>query len=310
MLSLEGTKIIIAGGDKREIQLFFALRQFGANVKLSGFDLYKTSDPQINSELIKEMDMCNEFAKGQVFIFPLAGVNDKGMVFTPYSSSNLLLNDNLISSLPIGSLLLSGEIASQIREKLEDKVRLVETTNLDEIAILNAIPTAEGSIQYAMENIDITIHDSESFVLGFGHCGSALVRTLQGLGARVTVVARRLGTRIAVEAIGCRAFSFTEMERHIHRAEIIFNTVPAEVLNAQVLRKVKRGCLILDIASFPGGTDFTVAKELGLKANLLPSIPGKVAPKTAGKILGRIYPSLIINHLELKEGEDSSVGRD
>lgn len=39
-------------------------------------------------------------------------------------------------------------------------------------------------------------------------------------------------------------------------ADIVFNTVPAMVLNAQLLVKMKKNSLIIDLASAPGGTDF------------------------------------------------------
>ena len=43
--------------------------------------------------------------------------------------------------------------------------------------------------------------------------------------------------------------------------------------------------MIIDIASSPYGTDFAAANNLGIKAMQCPSLPGKVAPKTAGKII-------------------------
>ena len=59
-----------------------------------------------------------------------------------------------------------------------------------EIAILNSVPTAEGAIQVAMENTEITIHNSRCLVMGFGRCGTTLARSLLALGARVTVCSR------------------------------------------------------------------------------------------------------------------------
>src|SRR5690606_6069962 len=58
-------------------------------------------------------------------------------------------------------------------------------------AVLNSIPSAEGAIQRAMENTDITIHGSQSLVLGYGRLGKTLARMLKGIGANVTVAARK-----------------------------------------------------------------------------------------------------------------------
>ena len=64
--------------------------------------------------------------------------------------------------------------------------------------------------------------------------------------------------------------------------DLIVNTVPARVLNRPELEDVKEDCLILDLASKPGGVDLGAAGELGLTVIWALSLPGKVAPVTAG----------------------------
>jgi dipicolinate synthase subunit A len=51
------------------------------------------------------------------------------------------------------------------------------------------------------------------------------------------------------------------------------------------LKTMPRSCVIIDIASKPGGTDFRYAERRGMTAILAPSLPGLVAPKTAGRII-------------------------
>ena len=51
--------------------------------------------------------------------------------------------------------------------------------------------------------------------------------------------------------------------------------------------------LIIDLASKPGGTDFRYAEKRGIKALLAPSLPGIVAPKTAGNILANVLSQLL-----------------
>lgn len=43
------------------------------------------------------------------------------------------------------------------------------------------------------------------------------------------------------------------------------------------------GCLVIDLASKPGGVDLEAAARLGVKVIWALSLPGKVAPVTAGK---------------------------
>ena len=65
----------------------------------------------------------------------------------------------------------------------------------EELAVANAVPTAEGAVQIAMEQLPITIHGARVLVVGFGRVGRALAQRLAALGAKVTVAARRYESR-------------------------------------------------------------------------------------------------------------------
>ena len=67
--------------------------------------------------------------------------------------------------------------------------------------------------------------------------------------------------------------------------DLVINTVPAQILGRAQLEDLKRGCLILDLASKPGGVDFDAAARLGVKVIWALSLPGKVAPVTAGQCI-------------------------
>ena len=54
------------------------------------------------------------------------------------------------------------------------------------------------------------------------------------------------------------------------------------ILDREVLRHAGPGCLVIDLASRPGGVDFEAAKELGVRVIWALGLPGKVAPVTAG----------------------------
>lgn len=149
----------------------------------------------------------------------------------------------------------------------------------------------------AMEATKITIHGSQSFVLGLGRCGWTLSRMLQGIGAHVTGVARKPSDLARAVEMGLHTVHFMDLEDEIGRAEVIFNTVPHQILDRMMLEKVARDAVIVDLASIPGGTDFEYAQMLGIKAQLAPGLPGIIAPKTAGRILAEIYPAVIQEHL-------------
>ena len=59
--------------------------------------------------------------------------------------------------------------------------------------------------------------------------------------------------------------------------DLVVNTVPVRVLREAELADLKPGCLVIDLASKPGGVDFDAAARLGVKAFWALSLPGKVA---------------------------------
>jgi dipicolinate synthase subunit A len=66
------------------------------------------------------------------------------------------------------------------------------------------------------------------------------------------------------------------------------------VLDRGILEKVKKDCLVIDLASKPGGVDFNAAGELGVKTLWLLSLPGKVAPVTSGLIVKNTVQNLLL----------------
>ena len=104
--------------------------------------------------------------------------------------------------------------------------------------------------------------------MGFGRVGRTLARMLQGLGAVTTVCARKPADLARIAEMGFNGVAFTEIAPLIGKAEIIFNTIPAMILDQGMLKYCNKGALIIDLASAPGGTDFQAAEELGIKAIL------------------------------------------
>jgi polyribonucleotide nucleotidyltransferase len=77
----------------------------------------------------------------------------------------------------------------------------------------------------------------------------------------------------------------SQLEDIACEADLVFNTVPAVILDEGILSKLSRDCLVIDLASKPGGVDFNTARDLGIKTIWALSLPGKVAPITAGEAI-------------------------
>ncbi len=290
---LKGVKVAVLGGDAREIELVSTLSRLGAHVRVVGLPV-KHDPPHV----ILYQSLEEALADVKAVILPIPGILESGNLYCVYEERPFLLSETLLVKLPPETPVFCGYAREKLKEIVQrSSVKLITLLDLDEVAILNSIPSAEGAIQMAMENTAITIHNSNSFVLGFGRTGASIARLLKGMGAKVTVVARKAADRARVYEMGMNSITYEELQEQIGQAEIIFNTVPTMVLSSCMLSKAREDAVIIDVASPPGGTDFEAAQRLGIKALLAPGLPGKVAPKTAGQILSKVIPTLLANEL-------------
>ncbi|MGI9860346.1 dipicolinate synthase subunit DpsA [Moorella naiadis] len=291
---LTGIRVALLGGDAREAILLEELLRQGALVQVAGVPVLPAREGYTWYD-----DPLAAVRGAQVFILPVPGVNSEGRIYAPQSEQPLYLNQELAAAIPGGTPVLVGVARPFLQEMAATRGwRLVETADMDEMAILNSIPTAEGALMLAMQELPITLHGSQAFVLGLGRTGFTLARLLAGVGALVTVVDRGAADRARALVEGWRVVAFTDLAGVIGQAQVIFNTVPDLVLTAALLAATSPEVLIIDLASAPGGTDFEAAMTLQRRAMLAPGLPGKVAPRTAGLILARIYPTLILDCLE------------
>lgn len=279
---LTGRRFIFVGGDLRQLEVIQQVVNNDATVTLVGFELCnRTFTDTTHADLTVET-----FAGADALVLPVAGMAEDGSVQTRFSREPLILNEHHFAALKPGAKVFTG-IARNRLESIcsEYGLCLVKLMEQDEVAILNSIPTAEGAIALAMEKTEVTIHDSNVVVLGFGRCGKTLSRTLHALGAHVRVVAKPLPELARIREMGMQDFPFERLLEAVQDADIVFNTIPALVLPAAILKEMRLDAVIIDIASAPGGTDFRYAERRGMTAILAPSLPGIVAPKTAGKII-------------------------
>jgi len=290
---LSGVKIAVLGGDDRELILISELVKMGATLAVAGFPRDKIVQGAFAVNSVETA--CKE---AEVIILPLPGTDTEGRIRAVYAEESLFLTEKAVASFAENALVIIGSARQYLKDWAEKyKFTLLETVELDQIAIPNSIPTAEGAIQIAMENSRITIHGSKSCIIGFGRVALTLARTLKALGAYVYVVARNRGQLARAAEMGCIKAGYHELPGILNEMDFVFNTVPAMILNKELLKHANQELIIIDLASQPGGTDFEAANRYGIKAILAPGLPGKVAPISAGQILADVIPDLIIDEL-------------
>lgn len=285
-------KLGFVGGDLRQIRVINGLAKSGIEVIVFGFDAKEAE--KIESIAKRSSTLQDLVKNAKTIVLPLPYSVDGENVNAPFLSEKIRVSE-VVRSMPKGGTILAGKADERLRTMADIcGVRVVDYFCREELAVRNAVPTAEGAIQLAMENTPHTLHGSECLIIGNGRIGKLLAKMLGGIGAFVTVAARKKKDLAQIVAFGAEAVPMWELHDYIGKFDIIFNTAPALVLDEGLLERVRKHCLILDLASKPGGVDFSAAERLGVSAIPALSLPGKVAPDTAGDIIR----DTILNMLE------------
>jgi len=239
---------------------------------------------------LKEGNKISDYIDGDYIIAPIPFSRDGEKVNGEILTLNEILNLPNIQD----KVIFSGAISNNIKARLkESNVKYYDLMELDEVAILNAIPTAEGAISTAMEMTDFTLCESNILVMGFGRIGKILSKMLHGIGANVYVEARKEKDLAMVRAMGYTPVNLDDLDKYLNKFDIIFNTIPTTILDKDKLDIVNKNCSIIDLASSPGGIDFEYAKVIGINVVWALALPGKVAPLSSAMYVKEAIDKII-----------------
>lgn len=269
------TKFSIIGGDYRYKLLKDLLVNDGYNVSIFG---------NIYSESIDSIDSC--IINSRAVIAPIPIIKDERYI--NMSENFKITVDDLLNTMSSNNvnILIGGVISDKFKDiSSAYGIKSVDIFSLEEVAINNAIPTAEGALMTAIQESDRVLFKSKVLVLGFGRCGKVLSNILKGVGANVYVTYRKKSDEAYINSINCTPVNIKEYDSSVSQYDFIFNTVPAPILNKEILKRIRKDTVIIDIAQAPGGIDYNYARKLNLKALYCPGLPGRVAPYSAAEIL-------------------------
>lgn len=283
-------RFAVIGGDDRSLMLSKLLADDGHEITLFGFDKDKN---KTSLEIVDDFEEL--MAKTPFIIAPLPFAKGEELLNTPLYSGEISIME-VLNRVNTQQMLLGGHIASKWHEQARGKgIKLIDYFNREELKILNAIPTAEGAIQVAMQNTDKTVHGSNALVVGFGRVAKVLANMLQGIGANVYVCARDISQLALAKAYGYQEIPFQHLNSFLPKMELIFNSVPNLVIGKAELENISNESLIIDLASHPGGVDSIEAKKLGINTIWALALPGKVAPISAAMAIKETIYHIIFN---------------
>ena len=266
---------ILIGGDTRQLYMADYFESLGYKVSIYGL-------PDKGRENIYDLrKTINEY---DAVVLPLPVTKDEKKIYSLVPMKETI--DDIISLLTNNHTVFAGMINKNTEAKLKKKTSdIYDYFKREDVTVMNTIPTVQGILKAMIENIEYTIHSSECAVFGYGRVARITADVLKSLGANVTVCARKSGDIATAFTNGYNGVYISDFYKQANKYDILINTVPALVIDKKILNNLKKDCLIIDVASSPFGTDFAYAYEAGINAIQCSSLPGKVAPKSAGKII-------------------------
>ena len=274
--------LIFAGGDLRTVAAARYFAAEGRRVLLTGFDRYTSpSAPAPGEELLQFVHLPEQaIPQGDAVILPMPYTKGGGVLLAPFSRSAMPLD--AVFRLAEDAKVICGGMLPEEEERFFDYC--------DEPMLLrNADVTAEGALVLAGQTLPICLNGARAVVLGYGRIGKRLAAKAHALGSVVTVAARKESDHALIRMCGHEAVGFDDLPEVLQHADVVFNTVPAEIFSASLFARLPERVPLIDLAGgvTPRGNHVLPA----------PGVPGKYAPETAGRILKDS-----VEHILIREG--------
>ena len=283
--------IAVLGGDKRMnfaarelVRLGYEVREWGRYEGDSAASLSKVA-----RKWLSDVD---------ALMLPLPTSLDGTHLWTPLCESGEGLRIETLFSAAPDKVWLVGRFGETLRHRADvERIRWIDYFESEILQLKNALPTAEGAIEIAMRELPVVLDGTKVAIIGYGRIGEVLSQKLKALGTDITIYARRREVCTRAELLGCSSKQIVGEESLAFdtNTRVIFNTVPSRLFTHKILQTLPRECIIIDLASAPGGVDMMAAKELGVRSVWATALPGKCAPESAGIILGQTVHSILLD---------------
>lgn len=268
---------LIIGGDKRQLYAGRELEKRGHGVSYYASEVKDSFSYDVFYDYI---------------ILPAPISRDGSNIFTPLDERTVPIEEVLRFKISKG--IFGGKCSAvKVPCSMENDIILYDILENEEYNILNAVATAEAAISIAIRNTSFNIKGSDVLVAGFGKIGKVLANALKGLGANVFVAARKATDRAYAENMNCIASEIDNMEETASKCKIIFNTVPKLLFDEKAMKAFNKCRLVIDLASAPGGVDFSACEKYGIKAMHALGLPGEYSPEASGEITAKIILNMI-----------------
>lgn len=275
-------RYLVLGGDLRNVKLAGMLADDGNRVYSLGQD--RSDEILDDGRIEKCTSLKTAMEKAQVIIGPVPFSSNEDFINAPFAHDKIMIDDLMKSNK--SKIFISGSIKDDLKKQLDEKyMEVIDIMKRDDLAILNTIATAEGTIEVAIKNTDKILQGSRVLILGFGRVGKIVANKFSKMSAIVTCAARKVSDLAWIKAYGYNSLNINYMLYDLKEFDIIINTVPQTILREKELKHIDAEALLIDLASSPGGIDGKMATSMGLNFIWALALPGRIAPSSSAKFI-------------------------
>ena len=270
-------KIFVVGGDLRQLKCAEYLEKKGFETVIFGFGAEYCENKNVS--LNPKKDLMNS----DCVLLPLPVTYDNISINTPLYEKKIPL-EIIYENISDKTIVFGGMLNDNVKSGLSGK-SVYDYAKNEEFLIKNAMITSEGAFDIIFSELPISVFGSKFLVAGYGRIGKIVAKTAKTLGADVCVSARKTSDLTWIETNGMKPLRYSNLKNEIFKFDIIVNTVPVRIFDSGIIENIKKDALYVDLASIPGGCDFSDMKTYGIKAIHALALPGKTAPYSSGKII-------------------------
>ena len=260
---LKGWTVAVLGGDLRMLEHMRLARLAGAKVQHYGL----IPGAEVAAGQPQAASLVDAVKGARIISCPIPGLGADDELYAKFTSEKLRLTTEVLKGAAAGAMLLTCYSTPRMDEWAKaTSVEIIPYGDDDALAILHAVPTAEGAIRIAIENTDDTLLGMNVLCLGLGRVGISVAQAFESMKSRVSLAARNPAQLARAWAMNAIPIELRDLKSHIGNFGLIVSSTSGRVLDKDLLALTRPDVVIIDLCSPPGSVDFEAAKALGRKA--------------------------------------------